>query len=456
MKQQLTGSSPSGTQQPVSLARRLGLFDATMIVMGGIIGSGIFMNPHVVAQYVHTPWLILGAWVAGGVIALLGAFIYAELAARRPEVGGQYAYIREAYSPILAFLFGWTLFLVSDCGGMAAVAITFGRYFIELTGIPLSDTVVAIGALTMLTVINCLGVRTGSTVQNIFMVIKIVAVLALIGCGYFFIHHNQFRASAPVAETHSPFDLLTSFGAAMVPVLFAYGGWQTANFVAGEIREPQKNLPRGLLFGVIGVVALYVGVNVVSIRALGADGLAVTKTPASEVMYMAFGKTGSLLIAVGIAISTLGFLSQSILTAPRVYFAMAKDGLFFKSVAWLHPKTRVPVVAIALQGLLAIAITLSGTYEEILSYVVSNDFIFFGFTASCIFVLRRRSSHVNPDEERFNMPGHPVTTVLFIAVCCFIVINTIYKYPVNTLIGIGIVITGIPIYYFWRWWRRKG
>ena len=449
-------TEPQQSNQPIGLARRLGFFDATMIVMGGIIGSGIFMNPHVVAQYVHTPWLILGAWIAGGLIALAGAFVYAELAARRPQVGGQYAYLREAYHPLVAFLFGWTLFLVSDCGGMAAVATTFGRYFIELTGIPLSETAVAIGALAMLTIVNCLGVRTGSTVQNVFMIVKIIAVLALIACGYLFIHHNQFSAHTQSTTAEAPFDLLTSFGAAMVPVMFAYGGWQTANFVAGEIREPQKNLPRGLLFGVIGVIALYVGVNVISIRALGADGLAISTTPASEVMYMAFGKTGSLLIAVGIAISTLGFLSQSILTAPRVYFAMAKDGLFFKSVAWLHPKSRVPVFAIALQGVLAVAIALSGTYEEILSYVVSNDFIFFGFTASCIFVLRSRSSRSDPLEERFNMPGHPVTTLIFIAVCCFIVVNTIYKYPVNTLIGIGIVITGIPVYYFWRWWRRNG
>ena len=446
----------SHTQETTGLARRLGPFDATMIVMGGIIGSGIFMNPHVVAQYVHTSWLILGAWIVGGLIALGGAFIYAELAARRPAVGGQYAYLREAYHPLVAFLFGWTLFLVSDCGGMAAVAITFARYFLELTNLHASETAIAIGALAILTIVNCLGVRTGSTVQNIFMIIKIVAILGLIACGYFFIRQNQFHLSPQSDVPQSHFDLLTSFGAAMVPVMFAFGGWQTANFVAGEIREPQKNLPRGLLFGVIGVVLLYVGVNIVSIRALGPTGLATITTPASEVMSIAFGKIGSQLIAVGIAVSTIGFLSQSILTAPRVYFAMAKDGLFFKSIAWLHPKTRVPIFAIAIQGLLAIIVTLSGTYEQVLSYVVSNDFIFFGFSASCIFVLRRRAVQSHPDEERFNMPGHPLTTLLFIAVCCFIVLNTIYSYPVNTLIGIGIMFTGIPVYYFWKWWRRNG
>ena len=455
------------------LARRLGLFDATMIVMGGIIGSGIFMNPSVVARQVHTRFLILGAWFFGGLIALIGAFIYAELAARRPNVGGQYAYLRESYHPLIAFLFGWSLFLVSDCGGMAAVAVTFARYFAELTGWQMTDTVIAIIALGILTVVNCLGVRTGSTVQNILMVTKIVAILLLVGFGFRLImgavppvplagHAGQIPPSgdagqAGLAGRAAPgfsFDSLTVFGAAMVPVLFAYGGWQTANFVAGEIKEPRKNLPRGLLIGVMGVVALYLTVNFVCVRALGAEGLANTNTPATAVMRLALGGPGATVIAIGIAISTLGFLSQSILTAPRVYFAMAQDGLFFKSVARIHPRTRVPVVAIALQGALSMLLTLSGTYEQLLSYVVSDDFIFFGLSASCIFVLRKRSH--GPDEERFNMPGHPYTTALFIAICVFIVGNTIYKYPVNTAIGLGIILTGIPVYYFWRSRRREG
>jgi APA family basic amino acid/polyamine antiporter len=450
--------------EPPKLARRLGLFDATMIVMGGIIGSGIFMNPSVVARQVHTPFLILGAWFFGGLIALIGAFIYAELAARRPNVGGQYAYLRESYHPLIAFLFGWSLFLVSDCGGMAAVAVTFARYFAELTGWQMTDTVIAIIALGILTVVNCLGVRTGSTVQNILMITKILAILLLVGFGFRLIAGSvppiSPRASPEVplgghgGQAAFSFDSLTVFGAAMVPVLFAYGGWQTANFVAGEIKEPRRNLPRGLLIGVMGVVALYLTVNFVCVRALGAEGLANTNTPATAVMRMALGGPGATVIAVGIAISTLGFLSQSILTAPRVYFAMAQDGLFFKSVARIHPRTRVPVVAIALQGALSMLLTLSGTYEQLLSYVVSDDFIFFGLSASCIFVLRTRSH--GPDEERFNMPGHPYTTALFIAICVFIVGNTIYKYPVNTAIGIGIILTGIPVYYFWRSRRREG
>jgi APA family basic amino acid/polyamine antiporter len=245
-----------------------------------------------------------------------------------------------------------------------------------------------------------------------------------------------------------PLTTAFAFGAAMVPVLFAYGGWQTACFIAGEVREPRKNLPRGLLIGVAGVIALYLLVNFVCVRALGPRGLAGTDTPASEVMRMALGEKGATIIAIGITISTLGFLSQSILTAPRVYFAMAEDGLFFKSVAWLHPQTRVPVVAIALQGALAIIIALSGRYGQILNYVVSVDFIFFGLTAACIFVFRRRAKAENAG---YRMPGHPVTTALFVAACWIVVINTVIKYPANTVIGLLIMLAGIPVYFFWRW-----
>jgi APA family basic amino acid/polyamine antiporter len=263
-------------------------------------------------------------------------------------------------------------------------------------------------------------------------------------------------------------------GAAMVPVLFAYGGWQTATFVSGEIREPRRNLPRALIIGVIGVVILYLAVNFVCVRVLGVSGLAGTKTPASDVMRLALGAAGARAIAAGIAISTLGFLSQGMLTAPRVYFAMAEDRLFFKSVGWLHPKTRVPVVAIVLQGVLAIIIARSGQYEQILNYVVSVDFIFFGATALCIFVFRRRMAEARPlgraraeadavgalpdgrasapisRSTMTSVPGHPVTTAVFVIACWLVVINTVYTYPENTLIGLAILLAGIPAYFFWR------
>jgi APA family basic amino acid/polyamine antiporter len=419
-----------------------------MIVMGGIIGSGIFMNPSVVALHVHTPFLILGAWIIGGLFALTAAFIWAELAALRPDVGGQYAYLREAFHPGVAFLYGWVLLLVVQTGGMAAVAVTFSRYFVELTHAPIPSASLAAIVLGTLTIINCLGVRAGSTVQSVLMVLKIVAIAMLVVCGFLFAGRSANPAG--VLDRPPSLDLLTAFGAALVPVIFAYGGWQTATFIAGEIKEPRKNLPRGLIIGVSGVVLLYLAANVVYISVLGTSGLATSAAPASDVMRSALGNFGAALIAAGIAISTAGFLSQSMLTAPRVYFAMANDGLFFERVGTVHPTTRAPVVAIALQGVLAIVIALLGTYDRILNYVVSVDVIFFGLTACCIFIFRRRQLDDSDVKGITRVPGHPLTTIVFIAVCWLVVINTVYRYPENTLIGLAILVAGVPAYWFWR------
>jgi APA family basic amino acid/polyamine antiporter len=426
-----------------------------MIVMGGIVGAGIFINPYVVAQQVHTPTLILTAWIFGGLIAMAGAFVYAELASRYPAVGGQYAYMREAYHPGVAFLYGWALLLVIQTGGMAAVAITFGKYFVELTHSHISSGALAALALGILTLVNCLGVRAGSTVQSSLMVMKIVIIAALVTCGAIFLKSPAAECHAmlsPVLDRPMGFQLIIAFGAAMVPVTFSYGGYQTANFIAGEVREPRKNLPRGLMLGVAGVIALYVSVNYICVRSLGVAGLASTTTPASSVMRMALGQRGATWIALGITISALGFLSQSILTAPRVYFAMAEDGVFFRSVAWLSPRTRVPVVAIALQGVWAVVIALSGRYEQILNFVSSMDLIFFGLSGLCIFIFRRRAARLPPSPDAsavYHVPGHPFTTAAYIACCWIVVAATFYHYPKDSLIGLGIALAGLPIYFLW-------
>src|SRR4051812_11409297 len=440
------------------LARRLGLFDATMIVMGGIVGSGIFINPSVVARVVHTPFLMLLAWVAGGAVALAGAFVYAELAARRPEVGGQYAYLREAFHPSVAFLYGWALLLVVQTGGMAAVAVTFARYFSELTGATLPHWMTAALTLALLTIVNCLGVRSGSNVQSVLMVLKIAAIAALVAVGVFGVASPHAMVEGPLLDRPASLELLVAFGAAMTPVMFAYGGWQTASFVAGEMREPRRDLPRGLLLGVCGVITLYVLVNYACLRVLGAEGLAATETPASAVMRLALGPRGATFIALGIAISTLGFLSQSMLTAPRVYFAMAEDGLFFRAVGTVNETTRAPVVAIALQGVFAAIIAASGKYEQILNYVVSVDFIWFGLTAVTLFVFRKRqidegvaTSNADADARKgFRVPGHPFTTALFASACALIVVSTFNECPAESAVGLAILLTGIPVYFLWH------
>ncbi|HEX8160966.1 MAG TPA: amino acid permease [Pyrinomonadaceae bacterium] len=448
---------PDAPAKAHRLARRLGLFDVTMLVMGGIVGAGIFMNPAVVAQSVHTPALMLAAWAAGGTVALAGALVYAELAARLPEVGGQYAYLREAFHPSVAFLYGWVLLLVVQTGGMAAVAVTFAHYFLELTHAPVGDNLVAGVALAALTVVNCLGVRAGGTVQSALMVLKIAAIVALVVCGLAYAGAGG-AALTPLADRPASLGLLTAFGAALTPVMFAYGGWQTSGFVAGEMRDPRRDLARGLVLGVLGVVALYLAVSFVCVAALGAAGLAATETPATAVMRLALGERGAKLIAAGIAISTLGFLSQGMLTAPRVYFAMAEDGLFFRTVARVSERTRVPAVAIVLQGAFALLIAASKRYGQILNYVVSVDFIFFGLTGLALFVLRRRArlekrAGAAHDPAGFRVPGHPLTTAFFVAACWLVVAATIYKSFSDSVVGLLILLAGVPAYLFWS--RRK-
>ncbi len=416
-----------------------------MAVMGGIIGAGIFINPYLVAERVHTAPLILGAWIAGGLIALAGGFIYAELAARMPVVGGQYAYLREALHPAVAFTYGWVLLLVIQTGGMAAVAVTFARYFLELTQWPVGASFVAAGALGLLTAINCLGVRAGSRLQSMLTLTAIGAIALLEAVSIWRGGDSQI-VWRPLLDQPASMNLVLAFGAAMTPVLFAYGGWQTTSFLGGEVRDPRRTLPRGLILGVLGVIAVYVSVNFVYLRVLGAEGLAHATTPASSVMRQLLGARGGQIIAAGIAISAFGFLAQSMLTAPRVYFAMAQDGVFFRGVAWVHPRSRVPVVAIILQGAWAIVIALAGTYAQVVNYVIAMDCIFFGLTAVCLFVLRRRESA----PATYRVPGHPWTTLLFIAAQWLIVLSTFAHDPKRAFIGLGIALAGLPVYFWWQ------
>jgi basic amino acid/polyamine antiporter, APA family len=446
-------SGPSrSSEHYTGLARRLGLFDMTMLSMGSIIGTSIFIVPQVVAKNVsaRVGW-ILAAWILGGAAAIVGAFISAELASTRPFAGGTYVYLRDAYHPGVAFLYGWCLLLVMQTGAMASVAVIFARYLNELAGTSIPESIITTVVIAVLSVINCLGVRTGSTVQNLLMACKIAAIGALIICGW--VLAGSHWTGPPHTQSPAPQGLesLAGFGAAMVSVLFCYGGWQMAAFLAGEVRNPEVTVPRGLVMGVTGVIVLYLGVNAVCARSLG-GALASTPAPASAVMRMALGERGAAIIAAGIAISALGYLSQATLTSPRVYYAMAADGLFFKSVAWLHPRTRVPIFAILLQGGCAIIIALSGRYHEILNYVMSVDTFFSLLTIGSIFIFRRRISQT-ARVQAFRVPGHPVTTVLLMTVYAGVAVSLFYKFPSNGLMGISIALTGVPVYFLWQ--RRK-
>ena len=450
-------AASEATPEP-SLARRLGPFDATMIVMGGIIGAGIFVNPSVVARQVHSPMLVLGAWVIGGVIALIGAFVYAELAVLQPRVGGQYAYLRDAYHPIVAFLYGWTLLLVVQTGGMAGAAIIFGRYFRELSGLAIPEQAVAAVTLGVLTLINCLGIRSGSNVQSALMLTKLGAIALLIAVGLFAAPAATGLTMNALRPANSGGGALTGLAAAMVPVLFAYGGWQTATFVSGEMRNPKRDLPRGLFIGVAGVIVLYLLVTYVCLRVLGVEGLASTTTPASEVMRRVLGERGAKIIACGIALSTVGFLSQSILTAPRVYYAMARDGVFFKAVGYLNARTRVPVIAIVLQGVWAAVVAMTGRYEQILNYVVTIDVLFFGLTGASLLVFRARARREGTEQAQgdlIRVPWHPITTSLFVLACWSVAITTLVRFPQNAGIGVAILGIGALVYRFWAAPRSK-
>jgi APA family basic amino acid/polyamine antiporter len=428
-------------------ARRIGLFSGTMMVVGGIIGSGIFLNPAIVAERVRTVELTLAVWVLGGVVALIGALVFAELGARRPVAGGGYVYLRDAYGRLPAFLYAWTLLLVIATGAIAAVAVTFATYTATLLGYGSAARVpLAIGAIVVLSAINYLGVKPGSVTQNVLTLLKLGALAVLIIAGLA-LGHSPNTAPLPPLPGGS---MALAVGAALVPVLFAFGGWQQTNFVAEELIDPERNLPRALLAGVIIVVIVYLLANLAYLRTLGIGGLASSSAPAADAMRSLLGPRGAGLIAAGIAISTFGFLNLVILVSPRVYRAMAADGLFFPSLARLHPRYRTPSAAILFQGAWAVILTLTGTYGDLLDYVGCGDWIFFAATAATLFVFRNRErSGLERADLRFRMPGFPATPIIFILSALYVVIGSMASNPGNALKGTALIALGVPVFLFW-------
>ena len=426
--------------------RLLGVFDATMIVMGGIVGSGIFINPYVVALRVHTPFLILGVWLLGGGLALLGAFIWAELASRLPGAGGQYLYLREAYHPSVAFIYGWVLLLVTQTGGMAAVAVTFSRYYREITGLSAGDGPIAAVTLLGLTAINCFGVRAGSNVQSALMLLKAAAIAAMVVAGI--VWGGGAVHPLPLLDRPVSLGLGSAIGAAMIPVAFAYGGWQTASFVAGEMRDPRRDLSRGLVIGVIGVVvALSCRQFCLPARARpGRTG----RDPHSRIRGDARGS--------GRARRAVDCLRHR-----RFHAGFSQPGNSDRAARLLRHGARRPFLQE--RGLALSAHRRSGGGHRAARRDRDRDRALRALRAD--FELRdlRRFHFLRPDRgiavrfpaessrsrprQLYLAPGHPYTTALFVLACAAIVITTVATFPANSAIGLIILLAGIPVYLYW-------
>ena len=430
-------------------ARRLGLFSGTMAVVGGIIGGGIFRTPAVVAGRAGSAEVTLAVWVVGGAVALAGALCFGELGARRPRAGGGYVYLRETWGPLPAFLYGWALLLVIATGAIAAVAVMFADYTLALLGLSARLTLpLAVGAIVLLSGINYLGVRSGALTQNIFTVLKLLALAALIGAGL--VLAAPAEAGTQPAGVATGAGTIAGFGAALVPVLFTYGGWQQTNFIAEEIIDAERTLPRALLLGVILVVLVYLAANLAYLRVLGVGALAASAAPAADVMRRLLGPRGAKLIAAGIAVSTFGFLNLVILVTPRVLQAMAADGLFFPRLAELHPVHRTPGAAIGLQALWAILLTLTGSFAQLVDYVTFGDWIFFGLTVAGLFVYRRRDgARAAGQVGGFRVPGYPWVPALFVLAAAYVVVSAVAAHPRNAAMGAVLIGLGVPVYWYW-------
>ncbi len=429
-------------------ARTLGLFDATMIAISGIIGSGIFINPAVVARTVETPVMILAVWGAGGVIALLGAFVFAELSTVMPKVGGQYAFFREAFHPMIAFLHGWALLLIVQSGATAAVAVAFAQYVSRLAGLTEAEvTPLAVAILLAVAGFHALGIKPGAVLIDVVTFGKTLALVLLIVGAFVLTRESGLTLVPALPPGLGGLPLVSVFFHGLVPAMFAYGGWQNLNYIAEEVRDPVRNLPRAILIAVFCVIAVYLSANVAYVHVLSAPGLAATQTPAADMAERLVGEWGARLVSLLIVVSTFGFLNLSLLAAPRVYYAMAADGLFFRSLARLSPRFKVPTAAILLQGAIAAVLALTSSYDRLLGYAVFADWVFFALSGVALLVFRRKL----PDAPRpYPTPGYPWVPLLFTLAAAGIVLYTYFADTHNALIGTAIFAAGVPVYFLWR------
>jgi APA family basic amino acid/polyamine antiporter len=429
------------------LKQDLTRFDLTMIAIGSTIGSGIFLTPALVAHHLTSAPLILGAWVIGGLMALAGSLTFAELGGLMPGAGGMYVYLSRTYGKFSGFLFGWAYLLVVNTGGIAALSIAFSTYLgVIIPMSPLMTKVVAIGGLVLLALLNMRGVKAGGIFSDLFTILKLLAIAGVILIGFTMgsAAHTDF-ATLPVLPEGT---LAGALAAAMVGVLWSYGGWQHASFTAGEAKDAKHAVPFAMVIGASVVVLVYIGINIAYMFLLSPDAMGNSSRVAADAIGSVLGPAGGTAIALAIFISTFGSAGIYTLTVPRIYFAMARDGIFFKSVAVLHPLYRTPVNAIALQTVWAVVLILFwGTFENLISYVVFTDWIFFGLTGAAIFVQRWQ----HPGAQRpYRTRGYPLTPLFFVGMALWFVVNTLMEKPEQAIAGIILLALGVPVYYYWR------
>lgn len=441
--------APSGRGE---LKRLLGVWDLTQIVVGTVIGSGIFIVPATVLQQTghHTGPALL-VWLVGGVLSLLGALTYGELGAMNPKAGGLYVYVRDTFGRAPAFLYGWTMFFAISSGSMATLAVAASGYleqFVELG--PVGRKIAAVAMVAVVAALNIRGTRQSATVQNWSTAVKVAAILVM---SLVLLAGGRGWSEPGAAVWPEAFDLaiLSSAGLAMIGVLWAYEGWQYVTFSAGEALEPQRTFPRAIVYGTAGLIGVYLLAVVAYVAALGPAGAAASERVAADAVGSIVGPGAAKLIAAVILVSMFSAANGIALTAPRVYFAMARDGLFFRRLAEVHPTFGTPAVAVFWSSLWAAVLALSGTFEQLLTYVVFAGWVFYGLGAVAVFVYRRNQ----PDLPRpFKVPGYPVTPVLFILSAVAIVVNTIVAQPTQGMLGVLVMMTGVPAYLVWR--RRAG
>ena len=435
----------------IALPRVLSLWDVIMIVVGGVIGSGIFLSPSEIAAAVPAPLLMLAVWVVGGMFSFFGAVAFAELGAAMPEAGGIYVYLREAYGPLLSFLFGWTLFLVIDSGSIATLAVAFSHNmlprFVDMTR--LEKQLIAAAFVAFLGAVNYIGVRWGSRLQNLLTYIKVGAI-GIVVVAVFFFTKGQGHPANFVEPGPGPFNLglLEAFGIGLIASLWAYKGWEAATYNAGEVKNPRKNLPLGILIGTAAVIVIYIIANLAYLYILPVGKIAASEgRVALDVMQIVTGPFGASLIAFLILFSILGAANQNMLTSPRVYFAMARDGMFFKKIAECHPKYLTPHVSIIAITVWSIILTLTGTFKQLFTYVIFGEWIFFGLTVAAVIVLRKK----RPDLDRpYKTWGYPVTPVIFVLAAVFVAAMALRSSFMNAMFGLLIICLGIPAYLYWR------